>query len=72
MVAAVVKRWVHSHYGFHTLSVHGAKQPIAILIRHHEMTTAFEVDGSRIDPDEFEQRFPGQRASFERLVIAVD
>lgn len=72
MVAAVVKRWVHCHNGSRTLSVHGAKRPVAVLIRHHEVTTAFEIDGTRIDLDEFEQRFPGQRASFERRVIAGD
>jgi hypothetical protein len=36
------------------------------------VTTAFEIDGTRIDRDEFEQHFPGQRESFERLVSAGD
>jgi hypothetical protein len=72
MVAAVVKRWVHCHNGSHILSIHGAKQPVAVLIHHHEVTMAFEIDGTRIDRDEFEQRFPGQCATFERFVNAGD
>ncbi len=65
-IAAVVKRWVHHFDGFHAPSICGAKRPVAVLIRRHEGTRAFEIDGLRIDLDEFEQRFPGQRASFER------
>lgn len=72
MVAAVVKRWVHCHNGPRTLSVNGAKRPVAVLIYHKDVITAFEIDGTRIDLDEFELHFPGQRASFERLVIAGD
>lgn len=70
MIAAVVKRWVYYCDGFHALSIHGSKQPVAILIRHHEVTAAFEIDGLRIDLDDFELRFPGQRASFEHLAAA--
>lgn len=70
IVAAVVKRWVYCYDGFHALSIHGSKQPVAILVRHHEVTAAFEIDGLLIDLDDFEQRFPGQRASFERLAAA--
>jgi hypothetical protein len=67
MVAAVVKRWVHQFDSFHALSVHRAKRPVAVLIRRHEVTAASEIDELRIGLDDFEQRFPGQRASFERL-----
>lgn len=69
-VAALVKRLVHGDLLHAAVSIHGAKRPIAILIRRDDVTMAFEIDGLQIALDSFEQRFPGQRAKFERIAIA--
>lgn len=49
------------------ISFHGAKRPVAVLIRRDGVTTGFEVDGTPIPPDDLERRFPGQGAAFERV-----
>jgi len=67
-VAALVKRAVHGN-AFCVLSICGEKYPVAVLIRRADITMAFEIDGPRITLDELEQRFPGQRAEFERIAI---
>lgn len=65
-IAALAQRSV-SGQGSHGVSFHGTKRPVAILIRHEDMTMAFEDNGRQIALNEFEQRFPGQRAEFERI-----
>lgn len=52
------------------LLAHCAKKPVAILIRHNDVTIAFEIDGSPIPMDAFEQRYPGQCSAFERIAVA--
>ncbi len=66
-IAAIVKTSVHCSGRFHVLSILGSKRPVALLVRRHDVTTAFEIDGRRIDLDAFETRYPGQREKFERL-----
>ena len=68
-VAALVKRSIHRGI-LHTASICGAKRPVAVLIRRDDVTLALEIDGPQITLDDLEQRFPGQRAEFERLAIA--
>jgi hypothetical protein len=65
-IAATAQRSVRGR-GSHGVALHGTKRPVAILTRHDDMTRAFEINGRRIAWDEFERRFPGQRAEFERL-----
>lgn len=65
-VAALAKRSVHGD-SLHAVSIYGAKHPVAVLIRRDDVTLAFEIDGPQIALDIFEQRFPGQRAEFERI-----
>ncbi len=67
-VAALVTRSVHCDFR-RAVSIRCAKRPVAVLIRRDDVTTAFEIDGPRIDPDDLERRFPGQRAEFERRAI---
>ncbi len=69
-VAALAKRSVHGN-SLCAVSIHGAKRPVAILIRRADVTMAFEIDGPQIALDDLEQRFPGQRAEFERIAITV-
>jgi hypothetical protein len=66
-VAAVAIRSVHCSDCFHALSFHCTKRPVAILIRYGDVTMPFDIDGSRIDLHDFEQRYPGQRATFEQI-----
>jgi hypothetical protein len=48
------------------LTVLGSKAPVAVLVREGSTTTAFEIAGAHIPLDDFDRRFPGQRARFER------
>lgn len=64
-VAALVNRSVASHSA-RGVWIHGVKRPVAVLTRQNNVTMAFEIDGLRISLDEFERRFPGKRADFER------
>lgn len=68
-VAALVKRSVLGD-SVHAVWIHGAKRPVAVLIRCNNVTRAFEIGESEIDWDSFEQRFPGKRAEFERIAIS--
>lgn len=47
--------------------VHGTKRPVAILAYRDGATMAFDSDGTRIAPDDFERRFPGRLAEFQHL-----
>lgn len=67
-VAAVAQRSVRSNSRSAAL-MNGKKFPVAILIRRMDVTMAFEIDGPQIVLDDFERRFPGQRAEFERIAI---
>lgn len=67
-IVALAQRSVCSQ-GSHGVSFHATKRPVAILIRHDDVTIAFEINGRQIAFDEFEEHFPGQRAEFERLTI---
>jgi hypothetical protein len=69
-IAALAKSSVRCFGGANGLSAYGTKQPVAVLIRRDEITVAFEADGTPIPPEEFEQRYPGQRAAFEGLADA--
>lgn len=66
-VAAVAER--RSPFsGLHGLSMVGYKSPMAVLIYSDGVTRTFEIGGTEIAPDRFEQRFPGLRDRFEQLV----
>ena len=67
-IAALAQSFVRCFGRPHGLSAHCTKKPVAILIRRNDVTVAFEVDGAPIPLDAFEQRYPGQRTAFERLV----
>jgi hypothetical protein len=67
--AALVKISVQFCGLLHLASVQCAKHPIAVLIRRDDVTAAFEIDGAHIELDDFEQRYPGKLAIFERLAI---
>jgi hypothetical protein len=67
-VAALVNCSVHCGFML-TVSIHGSKRPIAVLIRRDDVTMAFEIDGPQISLDDLEQRFPGRCSEFERLAI---
>jgi hypothetical protein len=64
-IGAVVECSIH-HGSTPAIWFYGAKSPVAILIRRNGATTAFEIDGGEIAAKDFERRFPGQRAAFER------
>lgn len=64
-VAALVKRSLYCDFS-NTVSIHGAKRPIAVLVRCNDVTMAFEINGSRIAQNDLERRFPGQCAEFEK------
>lgn len=68
-IAALVRRSVHGQF-LHAVFIHGAKSPVAVLIRCDDVTIAFDIDGPQIALDDFEQRFPGQRAEFERITTS--
>jgi len=68
-IAALAQSSIHCSDGLQVFSAHCTKRPVAILIRQHEVTMAFEIDGVPIPLEDFEQRYPGQRATFERLAI---
>jgi hypothetical protein len=68
-IAALAQRLVGGRDS-HGFSFHGMKRPLAIFIRQDDMTTAFEINGCQIDLDEFELRFPGKRAEFERMATS--
>lgn len=68
-IAALAKRSVFSR-GSLGVAFHGTKRPVAILIRHDDMTRAFEINGRQIALDEFERRFPGRRTEFERIAMS--
>ena len=68
-VAALVKRSLHCDFLRGAL-ICGAKRPVAVLIRRDGVTRAFEINGPQIALNDLEQRFPGQRAEFERHAIA--
>ncbi len=70
-VAALVKSSVHCSEYWRSLSAYCAKRPIAVLIRHDGVTTAFDIDGGRIELDAFERLDPGQRTTFERQASAA-
>jgi hypothetical protein len=70
-VAALVKSSVHCGEYWRSLSAYCTKRPIAVLIRHDEVTMAFDIDGGRIELDAFERRYPGQRATFERQALTA-
>lgn len=69
-IAALAQSSVHCSSKRRGLSAHCAKYPVAILIRHNDVTGAFEIDGAPIPMDVFEHRYPGQRSAFERLAVA--
>lgn len=68
--AALAERSVHGN-AFNAVAIHGEKNPVAVLIRHADVTMAFEIDGRQISLGEFERRFPGRRAEFERIAIVA-
>ena len=65
-VAALARREVSGAAG-PAISAYGSKWPVAILVRRNGLTTAFETTGACIDLAEFDLRYPGRRAAFERL-----
>ena len=65
-VAALARRDVSGATG-PAISVYGSKCPIAILARRDGRTMAFDITGAHIDPGEFDRRYPGHRAAFERF-----
>lgn len=68
-VAALVKRSSHAWRDGTSLSGYGRKEPVAVLVRRHGKTQAFELEGSPIALDDFERRYEGRLAAFE---IRVD
>lgn len=65
-IAAVVERSVRRGL-WPRMSIYGTKRPAVILIRDEGGTRAFDVDGTPMALNDFDRRFPGQRAEFERL-----
>lgn len=65
-IAAIVERSIGSQRAGGVFAW-GAKRPLAILIRHNGVTTAFDTDGEPIALADVDRRFAGLRARFERL-----
>ena len=70
VVAAIVHHSVRCQHSS-TVSFQANKYPVAILVRRDNVTATLDIDGSRITPADVEERFPGQRAAFERAVSAL-
>lgn len=47
----------------------GSKRPVVILVYRAGIMSAFEVDGSSIDLDDLDRRYPDHRSNFERLAM---
>lgn len=50
-----------------TVSFQAAKRPVAILVKHDEVTLAFDLDGSPIAMEKVEELFSTALAAFERM-----
>jgi len=69
-VGAVSERKVQPWYAGGSVSFHGTKRPVAILIRRDGMTLAFDVEGNPISLDTFQRRYPGLLERFDAEVAA--
>lgn len=68
--AALVEQTVSSACRWGGVTANGSKRPVAVLVRQAGSTSAFEVDGTRIEASDFERCHPGQWAAFEGLAAA--
>ena len=67
-IATVVQHEVTGKAGPFGVVVHGERRPIAILVATDKTLRAFDPDGTTMTLADFDYRFPGLRAHFEKHV----
>ena len=67
-VAALCETRIGSRSSHWSVHVTASKRPVAILLARENEVDVMTLDGTRLDPAEAEQRFPGAR---EAMALAV-